>query len=270
MLLQEPGVSPYDLQFRAFGFPVRVAWGFWIAAAVLGWEWSQGWNAILEINEFAAPGPFPLLLIWAAALLLSILVHELGHAVAMRYFGGDSRIVLYHFGGLAIPEGFGAWNAARRRMRTDPQSQLLISAAGPVAQILLAILVAGIAVAAGLHVWSLHWLAQYVPLPMPEPQRPFNGVVWALSDAIITPSFFWAILNLLPVMPLDGGRIMQQGLHISRHPNADYLATLVSLVVGGLVALWGFQRGQPGIGILFLLLAISNFQALQGPRIGRW
>ena len=44
------------------------------------------------------------LLSWISVMFVSILVHELGHSLVMRYFGQSSHIVLYMLGGLAIPD----------------------------------------------------------------------------------------------------------------------------------------------------------------------
>jgi len=73
-------------------------------------------------------------------VFVSILVHELGHAFTMRYFGQDARVVLYMMGGLAIPES-SPWRASSGRRVRGPLSQILISAAGPGAGFLLAGLV---------------------------------------------------------------------------------------------------------------------------------
>ncbi len=60
------------------------------------------------------PGQGILLLMWIAAVFVSILIHELGHALAMRRYGISSYIVLYHFGGLAIPDRGGTFVRSAR------------------------------------------------------------------------------------------------------------------------------------------------------------
>ena len=88
-MFAEPARTPYDLNFRLFGFPVRIHPLFWLGAALLG---ASTLDAGLHF-----------LLIWIARGLVSILVHELGHAVAFRGSVRDSHIVLWMFGGLAVP-----------------------------------------------------------------------------------------------------------------------------------------------------------------------
>ena len=85
LTLGEPARTPYDLQFSIFNFPVRISALFWLVGLITG----QG----------SAQEGVRFLLVWIAALFVSILIHELGHTFAFRYFGISSHIVLYHFGG---------------------------------------------------------------------------------------------------------------------------------------------------------------------------
>ncbi len=147
MMLQTPERSPYDLNFQFLGFPVRVTWTFWLVAAALGYSHAQSIDYLygeVYAEPNATPGKAALLAVWIGVMFVSILVHELGHTLAFRYFGIQSQIVLYHFGGLAIPDSFTSWRGARTR-RVSAVEQLVISAAGPVAQLLLGLLVAVIA-----------------------------------------------------------------------------------------------------------------------------
>ena len=113
-MLAEPDRTPYDLRFRFLGFPVRVHPWFWIATLLLNGD------GLLRL------GP-EYLLIWIVVVFVSILVHELGHALAFRRFGADADIVLYAFGGLAIPT-----NSIAGRGR-----RILVSLAGPIAGFVL-------------------------------------------------------------------------------------------------------------------------------------
>lgn len=260
-MLYAPRESPYDWNFTLLGFPVRVAWGFWIIAAVLGWSWSR-WTDQIAINWGASsPGPPALLVVWTFSLLLSILVHELGHTMAFRYYGLRSSIVLYHFGGLAIPASFGSWDGARQRS-IGPREQLVISVAGPAAQLGLALVVfvIGILLSVPMNLTGqLNWL---LGISLPNPELPTNILTYATFDAILWPSTMWAILNLAPILPLDGGQIMRALMQIFNVNQPTRTAHMVSLVVGGLLGIYFLQTGQPG-GIMFLLFAASNWQAMQ-------
>jgi len=89
VFLGEPPRSQGDFQFPIAGFNIRVTPWFWLATALLGIR-----------NDDPR-----LVVVWVIAVFISIVIHELGHAFAFRYYGYNAHIVLYHFGGLAIPAG---------------------------------------------------------------------------------------------------------------------------------------------------------------------
>ena len=92
MLLGEPPRTPYDLNFSLFGIPVRVHPLFWLVTLLLGYELA------------AMP---PRCLTWIIAVFSAILVHEMGHALAMRAYGFQPWITLYGMGGLtAYDQGY--------------------------------------------------------------------------------------------------------------------------------------------------------------------
>ena len=117
MLLAEPQPTPADWQFELAVIRVRVSAWFWLAAALLGWGICQ---SLARGYQRALIG---YLILWAGVVLISILVHEMGHALAYRFFGQGAHIVIYHFGGLAIPEVWG------RRVSLRPVQRLVVSAA---------------------------------------------------------------------------------------------------------------------------------------------
>jgi len=264
VLLQAPHESPYDLNFVLFGFPIRVAWTFWIGAVLFGYQLSL---SIDRAFPGESPGLFPLLLLWSGCLLVSILIHELGHAFAFRYYGMESSIVLYHFGGLAIPSSMGrsgfAHSSSSRRM--DEMGELWIALAGPVAQLASAAVLVVAVVASGYQViafvnmpWPLSNLSQYT-----TGQPIANIGLMSLVFFYVLPSVLWALLNLLPVFPLDGGRVMRSLVLISGDRSDTWI--WISLVSAGAVAIYGLQGGQPFMGLLFLSLAVGNYQMLQQP-----
>lgn len=262
-MLQEPSTSPYDWHFSCFGFQVRVAWGFWLASAVLGWGYSQWLDSYFFTQRIDSPGAAMLLVIWIAAIFFSILVHELGHSFAMRRYGVHSRIVLYHFGGLAIPESFGAWNAGRRRASLHPRESIVISAAGPAVQIALAVLVwiAGRAVKMPMEMDSE--LAYYFGVDLPLREDPSSATTYAIFNMLVTPNIWWGLLNLIPVLPLDGGNILQNALRIFGQRDAFRTSYLVSMICAVLMALYFFRSGQTYAGLMFAMLAYGNWQIMQ-------
>ena len=178
---QEPAESPYDIHFNVLGFPTRVTWSFWVAAIVLGWSACNGWDATFSRQGIDSPGAPILLIIWSAAVFVSILVHELGHALAMRYYGMQARMILYHFGGLAVGSSMGSWNGARRSL-LNARDSLLIAAAGPAAQLALALCVYSLGRYLGLRM-ELDWLLQdYFSIDPPEVQAPSSAAVCPSSS----------------------------------------------------------------------------------------
>lgn len=259
MLLAEPQHTSADLQFSIAGIPVRVSAWFWAAAALLGWGQCQAWargdqRALLQ-----------LLVLWIGAVFVSILVHELGHAFAYRTFGQAAHVVLYHFGGLAVPDLWG------RRGHLRPVQRLLVSAAGPLAQLFLAVML----------VVALRIGGYAVPLPLSavgrglglDSGRDFTSLfAYAAVDFLLYINIFWPLLNLLPVPPLDGGQIVREGLLTAGVADAHRIAGIIGVCAGGAVAWWGYTNGQPFLGIMFAMLAASCFQGLSAgdPPWRRW
>jgi stage IV sporulation protein FB len=242
----EPQPTPFDLNFSLSGIPVRVSPWFWLGSAIFGWGITAG-------------DPQKLFL-WEIAVFISILVHEMGHAVVIRHFGEWPRVVLMLLGGLAIGGG-----------HRTPRQQLAISAAGPLAQILLAVLTIAIVRATGhqypwvIPFWNNDWLdlnGQGLP------EIPFAGLNQFVGYLVL-PSILWAVINLAPVFPLDGGQIARALMSMWNPRDGVRQSILISIVAGAVLALYGFQRGQAYLGMMFALLAFDNFQTYQSIR-GRW
>jgi Zn-dependent protease len=248
----EPPHTRFDLHFQLLGFPVRIHPFFWLVGFLLG---VGG-----EARGIA-------LVIWMVALLVSILLHELGHALMIRRFGRPAYIVLHGLGGLAI-EGYpggawgGSWEAAGASRRS-PGQQIAISAAGPGAQLLLAaVLVATIYLMNGtVEVVRV----QGLPLLLPHlgGELAANQNLHGLLFDLLQVNTLWPLVNLLPVLPLDGGQIALQ-LWVQYDPWGGVLRALwLSVVTGGAVAVAALLGGHLLIAILFASLAISSYGALQ-------
>jgi len=267
MLLQAPDESPYDIRFDLFGFSTRISWTFWLTAAVLGYSLCQFTDMSFAPNS---PGAFALLFIWAGCMGLSILIHELGHAFAFRRYGIESTVVLYYMGGLAIPgpsfRGGRAFQSGRAVRSVGSREELIIAAAGPAFQL-------GSAAILVLITWMMGYRVDLMPWPFANVDvlnkglNEFDGVMpYSLVNFYVWPSVAWALLNLLPVLPLDGGRIAQS--IIEMNGGAFTTALWVSVITGTLISLYGFQNEQMFLGIFFASLAINNYQALNAG--GSW
>lgn len=256
-MLQEPPVSPYDLRFEILGYRVRVFWGFWAMALLLGWNFSYAMMRLAEQENLDSPGAPIYLLIWVAAIFISILVHELGHTMAFKYYGISSHIVLYHFGGLAVPGGMTDWDGARRR-QIGAKEQLVISAAGPVLQLALGLVVVFCGYMLNVKMWILG-----VDISPESATFPESMALFATIDALIFPSIAWALLNLVPVLPLDGGQIMRSILTMMNVHRPNHMALTISIGCAAFVGILGMMSGFRFLGMMMLFMAFSNFQSLQ-------
>ena len=258
MLLGEPQSSQYDWRFQIFGFPVRVSWLFWAVSAALGYGHAMGLQSNyrnIQVNLGA------ILAIWVAVTFISILVHEIGHGLAFRYFGIRCDIVLYHMGGLAIPGAGLLWGRNGRRTQLSHRDQIIISGAGPAIQLLLGAFVGIVAISCGIYVPEFKWLADILGFDVGTPRNPF---AYAFVRFMVTSSIWWAIINLLPIYPLDGGRIAQHMIGIYRRTDGLMEAHAVSAVVGIALAFWCITNGMELNALFLASMVMNNIQTIQG------
>ena len=243
MYFSEPQTTPFDLNFSCFGIPVRVSPWFWLGSAVFGFGLVQQ--------------DIKLLFIWGVAVFVSILLHEMGHAVVMRRLGEYPRVVLYFMGGLAIGGG------GRRSI-----DQIIVSAAGPVVQLFLAAFAVAFVRASGhaypipIPFWDNAWFdLQGVGLE----RIPYPNLSYFLAF-LLWINIFWALINLLPVFPLDGGQIARSVFNMTNPRDGIRQSLMLSAVAGGAAAVYGFSVGQPYMGMLFAMLAYDSYQTHQNTR----
>jgi stage IV sporulation protein FB len=129
MLLAEPPPTAWDLHFQLLGINVRISPFFWLGTALLGWSFAQAVAKDPDGNLNVGMG----LIMWIGVVLVSIVAHEFGHVFAFRYYGIDADVVLYQFGGLAVPRGSFGFG---RQVRLGSKEQIVISGAGPAASLL--------------------------------------------------------------------------------------------------------------------------------------
>jgi Zn-dependent protease len=261
MFLYEPPSSSGDLHFRIAGVPVRIHPLFWLTSVLLG----------LGGDGETPPAE---LLIWIAVVLVSIVVHELGHAFVQRRFGGNPRITLYAMGGMAV------CNDCDR----SPTSQILISLAGPFAGFLLAAAALLAAKLAGHDVGVLWSKSRELNLENDEPLllMPLfgGGIYWEafrttnanlLMLHLLWVNTFWGLVNLLPIYPLDGGRVAREALTLGNPARGILLSLQISAATAAVVAAYAaFQGGSLFTAIFFGYLAYGSYQATAAYRRSRW
>jgi stage IV sporulation protein FB len=257
----EPFQTPYDLRFVLFGFPIRVQVLFWLIAIVIGATLSHDAGIILLI---------------VVAVFASILVHELGHAIAMRRYGMDSHIVLYWMGGLAIPgsQVRSSWDISYRQPpRQTHLQQIIICLAGPGAGFLLAGLIILLIKGTGgkfifltpQQVWELHSFPLFWDFELAGKSNP---ALYQLVFAMLQFNILWGLINLLPVFPLDGGQISRELFLMNDRYEGVSKSLMTSMIIGGIIGAAGFWSGNTFAGFLFLSLSFSSYMAWQQTRHG--
>lgn len=203
---------------------VRSSWLF--VAALIAYVLAEPINRI-------APGLGGLVYVAGAAfavlLYLSVLLHEVSHALMARAFGFEVRSVTLHFLG-GVTEIEGESDTARR--------EFWIAAVGPITSL-------GIAVVA----WAVSFLAP-------------DGLLLFACQALAYSNLVVGLLNLLPGLPLDGGRVFRA--IVWGATGRQHLSTLVAgwsgrvLAVGMLGYPWllGRLTGNPASGFDYVIALI--------------
>lgn len=176
------------------------------------------------------------LVIWVLVVFQGILMHELGHALVGRAFGRQPRIELIALGGLT-------WWEQREPM--SPGRSLVVSAAGP---------------AVGIFIGSLALVLMDV-LRVPDP-----SLARYAFRSLIFVNLGWGVLNLMPVLPLDGGNIVASLMELVAPSRGRLLACYVSFAVIGLLFAVTVTFKQYPATILLFLLAFSTYQAFRAER----
>jgi membrane-associated protease RseP (regulator of RpoE activity) len=260
VFLAEPPPTQYDLHFRFAGTPVRIHPFFWVTTLILGLS-GGGRTPPAEI------------LGWVVAVMVSILIHEFGHAIVQRRYGGHPRIILYGFGGLAV------CNDCDR----STKSQILISLAGPVAGFLFAAVVL-VAIRVVGHQAGIHW-GSNVPLEalglesarvmrivgMSFYWEPFpsENVDHLIGD-LLWINGLWGLVNLLPIYPLDGGHVSRELCLLGRPRQGLILSLQISMVAAGAMVLVGLSWRSLLVPIFFAYLAYSSYRTLEAYRASPW
>lgn len=248
----EPPRTAYDVHFHIAGIPVRVHPFFWLATLILG---SNSWSA----NGNADPDAGLKLLIWVGVMFVSILVHELGHSAVMRYFGQTPRIVLHMLGGLAIAD---TDFLSSRAVRRTPQQQVLISLAGPGAGFVLAALTAAWVTALGGE-FRLDWTDPPFFYRYGLPETTSRAVEILIAYSLFF-NIFWGLVNLLPVLPLDGGQAARELLEMNDARHGLVRCLQLSIITGIVVAIAAWMYLDDWfMALLFASLAASNYMTLQ-------
>lgn len=207
------------IRFHIFGIPVSVQPFFWITLDLIG--------GALHVDDKAG---MIYILFFISAGFVSVLVHELGHALLAVKFGARTEIVLQAFGGYAAYSG----------VRMTRGQSAIITAGGPLLQMVLG----------GLGILLLRTVPN-----LPENAQLFVGLLVLIS-------FVWAILNLLPVLPLDGGRLVEAAMG----PQRVRVTLIISLVTAVVLVVLSLKIQQPFLAIFMGYFGWLSWQELRRMR----
>ena len=265
MLFADPPRTQGDVNFVLFGFPVRIHPYFWLVALLLGFGGTSSGNMRHAVVWLA---------VWTAALFVSILIHELGHAIIMRRFGFSPRITLHGFGGLASYDTGGAFGVRL----PDTMGQILISAAGPGAGFVLAGLILTAMSLTGHEVTFFFGGGLGVGIAI---GKFASSILTNFTQSVLSISIIWGLVNLLPIYPLDGGHISRE-IMLRIAPGTGIRNSLVvSMWTAGIVSFlsllqWLQARHDaphsmsfPFVAAMFGYLAYTNHATLRGYTSGR-
>jgi Zn-dependent protease len=174
-----------------------------------------------------------LLVEWLIVVFISILIHELGHAFVCRAFGLSPQIQLYAMGGAT------SWSD---NINISPQKNIAISLAGPFAGFLFY----GVIFSVQSNFPDL--------LDSDLGRQLYRDLLWV--------NLYWGLVNLLPVLPLDGGHVVDSIEELVTKKKGGLVAPAFSFIVAASVAFWAFTTSWLFMAILMGVFAWVNLTAL--------
>jgi Zn-dependent protease/CBS domain-containing protein len=211
---------------RIAGIPIGINWSWLVVFALIVWTWATG--VFPSTNPGHSDGVYVAMAVVGALLFFaSIVLHEYGHALQAKREGMEiDGITLWLFGGVAKFRG----------MFPSAGAEFRIAVAGPLVSLVLG----------GLFV-VVAWLAG-----LPETVDAVSAWLGYINLTLL-------VFNLIPALPLDGGRVLRSALWAAK---GDFAwATRVSAAIGrgfgylfiaGGVAMLIFQGAFSGAWLAFL------------------
>ncbi len=183
--------------------------------------------AIGWMNTFTLQGTA----IWVGLIFVSVLVHEFGHALTAVAFGQRAFIELVGFGGIT----------KRRGGHIKPWQEFIVVLNGPLAGCVLC----------GLAWWGKEIL---------QVSHPQSVLTYVVSMAFYV-NVFWTVINLLPIQPLDGGKLLSIALEGIFGFRGTKIALFISLVLAAGLSVFFFVIQAFLAGALFMLFTYEAYRA---------
>lgn len=198
--------------FTLAGIPVRVQPWFFAVILFLGALYAQmGWIYVVS---------------WMVIATLSITVHEFGHAFAFRGFGLRPTITLHGMGGLTSASTSDAEDTF------TPTKSIITSLAGPLSALLLI----------GIPAWIAARNRGYDPGLGFTVSQFGNNPTEIILQQLVFINVGWSLLNLIPVLPLDGGNIMASVGELVAPNSGRRIANIASIAIAVTFGIWGWSN----------------------------
>jgi len=193
------------VRFSILGVPIHIRPSFWLVAAII---------FPFRLTILGRSESWPFLIAWLLVVAVSVIAHEVGHALTARRFGARVDMTLYALG------GFTRWATAQP---ISPWRRVLVAAAGSTV---------------GFVLGGLVFLALRNDL-VPTDDR----VVEFALESFWQVNILWGVLNWLPVRPLDGGHIFLGTMQALFGRPGERVADLVFPVVTIAGGWYAYTRG---------------------------
>lgn len=172
------------------------------------------------------------MLIWVGIIFVSVVIHEFGHALTAVLFKQKARIQLIAMGGVTSFEG----------PKLKFWQQFFITFNGPLFGFFLFLLATALLTVS------------------------FPPLVLQILKMTQVANLFWTIVNLLPVLPLDGGQLMRIVLEASFGIKGFKASLLIGACFAVLLAMYFFMVQAYLIGAFFFLFAFQSFDSWRRSR----
>jgi stage IV sporulation protein FB len=192
------------------------------------------WIFSALIGFVLSSGDFAQMFVWMGIIFISVLFHEFGHALAAIVFGQSPRIELVAMGGLTYHGGD----------KLPFWKQFVITFNGPLFGFLLAV-------------------AAFVTIQAASNKE---GTWGHILSNVYGVNVIWTIVNLLPILPLDGGQLMRIVFEKMFHVKGVRYAMIASSITAIGISLFLFIKQNFLPAALFFLFAFENFDAFRRTR----
>ncbi len=246
--------------FTLFGAPVRVSYTWPIAPALITIALGAWVN-----NRYSPTGeilvPYTFAVIVALCLTASVLIHEFAHVLVARRFGiRSSGITLFVLGGVS-------------HLDVDddrsPRTDLAVSIAGPITSLILGLVCGAISLLPDILTDPSTIEYRYVTLEEWPNMLVGPYLIYMALEYLAIANLVIGLFNLLPLFPLDGGRILSAILWAitnSRHRGIGIAALIGQLGAAAMIVYGAYNLffGELLIGVWFIAIGVFLMEAAVG------